>query len=462
MEVKRKPKTIAAIFLRYISLFCVNTLLILGIIFLAFNLLINMGRIRRADDMQTRLNEGISDIKKADKVTSDILPEGCGYGVYDKDGKYLYGTYKKDEAVEAWNNYKEDNIYTRSKGYYRFITREDEEICIVNYWIGARYTNALWNHYLPGPESMSVILFVLLFLLQAVILARHFGKHMSRRIEAMNEMTEKILMKDLEFGEEHSDIREIDRVMDSLYQMKCALKESLEEQWNLEKERQDQIAALAHDIKTPLTIIKGNAQLLEEGSLAKEEREYNRYILQNVAEIENYLAMLQEMLLSAAESGGQEKICCQELGDRLKEQAELLASASKQKILCKKEELAGEAICDYSQVIRAWNNIVGNALEYNPEGKEIRIDFQIIREEGQAYLLAKVADWGRGFDAKDLAHAAEQFYQGDQSRHDRTHHGIGLYTAARFAKEQGGRLMLSNSKETGGAEVALYLRLLPL
>lgn len=65
MEVKRKPKTIAAIFIRYISLFCVNTLLILGILFLAFSVLINTGGIRRADDMQTRLNENVSAIKKS-------------------------------------------------------------------------------------------------------------------------------------------------------------------------------------------------------------------------------------------------------------------------------------------------------------------------------------------------------------------------------------------------------------
>ena len=47
MEVKRKPKAIAAIFIRYISLFCVNTLLILGILFLAFSVLINTGGIGR-------------------------------------------------------------------------------------------------------------------------------------------------------------------------------------------------------------------------------------------------------------------------------------------------------------------------------------------------------------------------------------------------------------------------------
>ena len=459
MEVKRKPKTIAAIFIRYISLFCVNTLLILGILFLAFSVLINIGSIRRADDMQTRLNENVSAIKKADKVTKEILPEGCGYGVYDKDGTYLYGTYGEIEAKEAWKNYKEDNIYARGKGYYRFIAKEDGELCIVNYFIEARYTNAVWNRYLPSPEIMLVILFVLLFLVQTVILARSFGKHLSRRLEAMNEMTQKIQRRDLEFDEEHSDIKEINEVMDSLYKMKCALKESLEEQWNQEKETQEQIAALAHDIKTPLTIIKGNAQLLEEGSLAEEEQEYNQYILRNVAEIEHYLAMLREMLLSPKESAGEEKISCQELGERLEEQARILAAASRQEVLSIKGELAGEARCDYSQIERAWNNLIGNALEYNPEGKELRIDLQIVLEEGQAYLAAKVTDWGRGFDARDLAHATEQFYQGDESRHDRSHHGIGLYTAARFAAAQGGRIRLSNSKETGGGEVTLYLRL---
>ena len=247
--------------------------------------------------------------------------------------------------------------------------------------------------------------------------------------------------------------------MDSLYKMKCALKESLEEQWNQEKETQEQIAALAHDIKTPLTIIKGNAQLLEEGSLAEEEQEYNQYILRNVAEIEHYLALLREMLMSPKESVVEEKISCQELGERLEEQARILAAASRQEVLSIKGELAGEARCDYSQIERAWNNLIGNALEYNPEGKELRIDLQIVLEEGQAYLAAKVTDWGRGFDARDLAHATEQFYQGDESRHGRSHHGIGLYTAARFAKAQGGRLLLSNSEETGGGEVTLYLRL---
>ena len=83
-------------------------------------MLINIGSIRRADDMQTRLNENVSAIKKPTKVTKEILPEGCGYGVYDNDGTYLYGTYGEIEAKEAWKNYKEDKYLCKGQGILPF------------------------------------------------------------------------------------------------------------------------------------------------------------------------------------------------------------------------------------------------------------------------------------------------------------------------------------------------------
>ena len=49
--------------------------------------------------------------------------------------------------------------------------------------------------------------------------------------------------------------------------MRDALRESLEKQWKTEQEKKQQMSALAHDIKTPLTIVRGNAELLSELSL---------------------------------------------------------------------------------------------------------------------------------------------------------------------------------------------------
>ena len=54
--------------------------------------------------------------------------------------------------------------------------------------------------------------------------------------------------------------------------MRDALRESLEKQWKTEQEKKQQMSALAHDIKTPLTIVRGNAELLSETELTTEQK----------------------------------------------------------------------------------------------------------------------------------------------------------------------------------------------
>ncbi len=106
-------------------------------------------------------------------------------------------------------------------------------------------------------------------------------------------------------------------------------------------------------------------------------------------------------------------------------------------------------------MLRAFQNIVSNALDYSPPGKAVRILFSNREEQGNRYLAAVVMDEGPGFSAEDLRHAAEQFYQGDKSRSRQAHYGIGLHTARQFAEAQGGYLAMENGEE-GGGRVTLY------
>ena len=59
-----------------------------------------------------------------------------------------------------------------------------------------------------------------------------------------------------------SGIKEFDDCLSAINDMRDALRESLEKQWKTEQEKKQQMSALAHDIKTPLTIVRGNACLL--------------------------------------------------------------------------------------------------------------------------------------------------------------------------------------------------------
>ena len=98
--------------------------------------------------------------------------------------------------------------------------------------------------------------------------------------------------QDLDFEVKNSDVKEFNEVLISISNMKIALKESLMMQWHMEKEKKNQICALAHDIKTPITIIKGNAELLKETQLCQEDREFTDYIINNADKVEKYISIL--------------------------------------------------------------------------------------------------------------------------------------------------------------------------
>ena len=85
----------------------------------------------------------------------------------------------------------------------------------------------------------------------------------------------------MQFEIGHSKIKEFEDVICSFEDMKNNLKLSLEQQWNAEQLQREQMAALAHDLKTPLTVIQGNVDLIRETKLTKNNN-YMQNILQKV------------------------------------------------------------------------------------------------------------------------------------------------------------------------------------
>ena len=165
---------------------------------------------------------------------------------------------------------------------------------IVRYQMVAKFSDPFLREIFPNAEFLILFIALLLFLTEAVLTARNFGRYLKRRLDTLTEIAAKVGQEDLDFEREYSDIREVDDVLGALFKMKEALQRSLEEQWESRRQKQEQIAALAHDIKTPLTIIRGNAELMQETESMEEIRAWDQEILDNAAELERYLAVLQE------------------------------------------------------------------------------------------------------------------------------------------------------------------------
>lgn len=97
---------------------------------------------------------------------------------------------------------------------------------------------------------------------------------------------------------ESSGFFEIDQALDALGDMKIALKQSLTEQWKAAQVQQEQISALAHDLKTPLTIIRGNADLLCDTQLDDEQKECVDFIENSSIQMQNYIQTMVEVTKS--------------------------------------------------------------------------------------------------------------------------------------------------------------------
>lgn len=461
--LKNKKKTLAGIFGQYIFVFIIGTIFAAviswGVVLLA---LVAPGSIflpaNYGEQMPINAKEKI---QESDPVTEDLIPPGCFYGVYEQNGSFLYGNLNEDQQKIAWDHYERDNIYGKGKSYYFFVKINSGDICIVEYTVAMRYNNEKLNQCLPSPEKLSswmlAGLFLLLTVSHGVFLARKFARKLKKELAYLSTATTKISANDLEFDTGHSTILEVEEVMASLEKMKLALKESLKHQWDAEQLKHQQLSALAHDIKTPLTVVRGNAELLEEAELGSEERECAREILKNTAFIENYLDSMRQVLRGKKETERCEKIRVQDLAEGFKNLAEQLSAVEKIPVVFTIPEFTdAEAmmICQKEEMLRAWGNLLSNALEHTVLQKGIHVTM----EERGAYFVASVRDYGAGFSEKALLYGAEPFFSGDESRHDRTHQGLGLSIAADFAKRQGGFLKYENVEKEEGAKVALWLR----
>ena len=286
------------------------------------------------------------------------------------------------------------------------------------------------------------------------IIAIRFGKALNRRLSTLIFIANKVEQQELDFEISASGIKEVDAILLSLDHMRAALKDALESQWKTEQEKNRQVSALAHDLKTPLTLVRGNAELLLESELSEEQRKYTGYIESSSLQMQNYVQTLIEVTKSW--HGYQfrpQKIECDILIREIKQQLKGLCTVHNLTPTWDCRYTIHEIIADHDLLIRAIVNVLSNAAERTPTGGKVLLS---VSEENN-FLLFTVIDTGSGFSQEALIHGTEQFYMDDSSRTSKTHFGIGLYAANSIVQKHGGQLSLSNSIETGGAKVTIKI-----
>lgn len=461
MKSAFKEPRLSVLFVGYLVVYGVSTFVLCVALLTGLILLGNTGTVQPANMQEIILSQNMSKIQQAspDDV-AQYIPDGATYGIYDKDGKWLGGTMNKDRRSDAWNRYSLREYTHDDAGYYKYMPMENGDVCIVHYLIGMRYTSDTLNRILPPPEHLLVWGMLLVAVLNLLYLAHRFGRAINRRLETVQQVTEKIAANDLDFEvTQDTGIREINAVMASLGTLRDALKASLTTQWQKEQQKSEQLAALAHDIKTPLTVIRGNAELLQESAEDAFSRGSATYIVESAEDINTYLEKMRAVLSNEAVASCSAVQSVQDFVEILRHAAKQLKQAA-QLPLHEQLDVSEGAVCVHTEeALRAWNNLLSNAATYTDGVEGIACSYTVQANEDGRYLVATVRDYGAGFTVKDLQHADEAFYIGDESRHLRNHQGLGLAIAKAVMCAQGGMLCYANATEGAGATVSLWFKL---
>lgn len=248
--------------------------------------------------------------------------------------------------------------------------------------------------------------------------------------------------QELDFTVPHAGIREYDEALDAMEEMREALYQALTSQWAAQQQREAEIAALAHDLKTPLTLAGGNAELLLEEELPQDYERLIRKISEATVRAKEYVASLLE-----TSSGKEEAFTKMQLGEwfeKLRENA-LAAAEAKGVNLITDNRLEGSWRIQPERLQRGIFNIVLNAVEYTPKGKTVYLEGKMTDNGWQVC----VKDEGTGFDEEAVRHAAERLWRGEKSRRTDGHHGLGLWSAAQAIRAHKGELVLGNWEEGG-------------
>lgn len=273
-------------------------------------------------------------------------------------------------------------------------------------------------------------------------------------MSGLQQATKQIQAQDLDFSIEFSGVMEIDQVLHSMDKMKETLKTSLQKQWNLERSRREQISALAHDVKTPLTIVRGNVELLSETDQSEEQKNYTDYISESTRQMERYIKTLIE--ISKAETLvtlRAETMDADFYLTKVKDQIMALAAVKKISVAFAAYNLPKTLYADPVLLERAIMNVASNAVDQAPEYSEIQLTVESVED----CIRFSILDEGPGFSPEGLKQAAEQFYMGDSSRRINGHYGMGLYITKSIVNLHGGKLIITNSTQTGGGQVSIEI-----
>lgn len=280
----------------------------------------------------------------------------------------------------------------------------------------------------------------------------YYQKKLKIPIAQLQNGVEKIQEDNLDFHVEYNEDDELGELCCSMEKMRSELWQKQKALWESLEQRKLLNASVAHDIRTPITVLKGYLDYLEK--MIPQDKLTEDMLLDTVSSMQGAVNRLEQYVDCVRDVEKIENIEIEKRPENVKRLLDEMRS-NVQQLETNKEILISSNIMtmdevrlDKSVLFRIFENLLQNALRYAK--KQVRINIS----QKKDFLILTVEDDGNGFAGKDLEKAATVFYSSDK---EGQHFGIGLSICRILCEKHGGLLSISNNKNKREACVTAKL-----
>ena len=278
--------------------------------------------------------------------------------------------------------------------------------------------------------------------------AVYYRKKLRDPITQLQNGVERIQEDNLDFHIEYDGDDELGRLCCSMEKMRRELRQKHKALWESLEQRKLLNASVSHDLRTPITVLKGYLDYLEKN--IPQDKLTEDMLLDTVSSMQGAVNRLELYVESVRDIEKIENIEIEKRSENVKLLLNELRSNVRQLAGNKEIIISNDIAVDKIQIdkgvfFRILENLLQNALRYAEKQVSINLSHK------KDFLILTVKDDGKGFSAADLEKATTVFYSNDK---EKQHFGIGLSVCKILCEKHGGLLYVGNQKEKGACVTA--------
>ncbi|SDO51108.1 Signal transduction histidine kinase [Streptococcus equinus] len=434
--------------LRSISEILLGTVINVLVLFFLTYLLVITGQL---NSYGSEFKVKIKDNASAKMIAKQLNQTTFDYVVFEKSsGKISTSRYQSED----YKHYKDafDHGRTEEVGTIRYAKFSNSKYVLIlrcptlPEFVNPRLRQISFN-------SFSYLFFLILELALIIWSISRLLKEFTKNFRLIQEISLTMGKPEMTVKHSQTEMIEFNDILSMLYQKDAELVTLLEAERKAKKDLSFQVAALAHDIKTPLTVLKGNLELLDMTELTNQQSDFLNSADNSIKVFEKYFNdMIQYSRLLVEEKDYQEEIFLPEFLEELDTEARAIMDTHEAEFNVIKRVNLEFFKGNQLNLSRALINILSNAARYSSGHKKVTLS--VIEEE--EFLVFHIWNNGPAFTKEALESADNLFYTENKGRNSK-HYGIGLSFAQAVAKKHHGKLVLQNPP-TGGAVVSLSIK----